>query len=95
MIEVEVAGIAAGTKKLPASTIEVGGMVVGTMKMVAATKVEVGGGSHHPGVGGRDGCWHHDASHLGLPEYQSVRVPEYQRAREPESPVSACYLLLS
>ena len=58
-------------------------MGVGTMKMVAATKVEVGGGSHHRGVGGRDGCWHHDASHLGLPECQSTRVPECQRAREP------------
>ena len=70
------------------------------MKMVAATKVEVGGGSHHRGVGGRDGCWHHDASHLGLPEYESTRVPECQSAREPdardpESPLSACYLLLS
>ena len=50
-------------------------MGVGTMKMVAATKVEVGGGSHHRGVGGRDGCWHHDASHLGLPDVQSARVP--------------------
>ena len=53
-------------------------MGVGTMKMVAATKVEVGGGSHHRGVGGRDGCWHHDASHLGLPECQSAREPESQ-----------------
>ena len=59
-------------------------MGVGTMKMVAATKVEVGGGSHHPGVGGRDGCWHHDASHLGLPEYQSARVPEYQSIKVSE-----------
>ena len=63
-------------------------MGVGTMKMVAATKVEVGGGSHHRGVGGRDGCWHHDASHLGLPEYQSARVPESQRAHS--LPATCC-----
>ena len=55
-----------------------------TMKMVAATKVEVGGGLHHRGVGGRDGCWHHDASHLGLPECQRPRVPGYQGTRVPE-----------